>query len=142
MENVRIRNEANLITIHNLAIALGVRHTLHIENGSTTWTNVVSGGRARICFIDGDNFIVHVENQETIGLLIHQHDVVFVPENSIFAKGVRHSRKSFGKFLLSQVDKKLSFVFFVEVLLLIETIHVKVFGPVADSGSITVSRSA
>ena len=79
VEDIGIRNEADLIAIkHMLSRCCRIAHTLNVQNRSTAWSNVVFGGSTSISFVYRRNFIIRVDNEEPIRLLIHKHHVVFV----------------------------------------------------------------
>lgn len=52
VENVRIRDETNLVTIANLIFRIWIVNTLDKKNGSATRSDIIGCGCASICFIN------------------------------------------------------------------------------------------
>ena len=141
VKDVWVCHETHLVSIANLSFSGWVVYALHIENTSSTWCDGFFARRTSISLINRANSIVHIENEASVCLLAHQQNVVFESEDAVLAVGVWHTLECFCESLLSKVDQELALVFFVEVFLLLVTVHVHVFGPITDTGCLSVSRS-
>ena len=115
---------------------------LDIKDRSTAWTDVILSSCASIGLIHRGDLVVHVENEECVGLLVHKHDIILVPEQSILVESVRYSLESFREFLLGEIYQQLALILLIEVLLLVVAGHFVVLGPVADASAVCVLGAA
>ena len=141
VEDVWIRNEADLITIKYMTLAIAIS-TFDIHDWAAAGADVVLRRSACIRLINWSDLVIHVEDKEAISLLIHKHNVIFVFEQSILIISMRHPLKSFSEFLLSQINKQFSFVFFVEVLFLHKLRMIQIFRPIANPCGVRVFGSS
>lgn len=128
VEYVFVRHQSHFLAVPDEVIAFAICFSpADREDRATARTDVPSGRGACVGLIARDDFVIHVEDEEPIGLLVHEHDVVLEPNEAVAADGMRHALEGLGKLLLRLVYKKRALVLFVKVVLLLVASHVDVF---------------
>lgn len=113
VENVRVGDKSYLFSILDNIIPLIEVHLLDGANRSSAWSDLLGRGGAGISLVNSVNPVSHVEDHETIGLLVHKHDIVAELQLPIVAIGLGHSLETLGKLLLGLVNHQFSLVLLV-----------------------------
>ena len=138
VEDIWIGKEPHLLTISHDIVSLLHIYLLDGADRPSTWSNVLGGGSASIGLINAIDPVVHIHDHETIGHLVHEHNVVAKSQLTVMAIGVGHPLETLSELLLSLIDHQLALILLVQVISLLVLAHVELLRPVAHTGLASV----